>query len=37
MVDEKIVDKNRNREMGNGKMDRENGRMGEDVEMEGEK
>ena len=42
MMDEDTVDRNRNREIGDGetgnrKMDGKNGRMKEDVEMEGEK
>ena len=42
MMDEEMVDGSGNREMekgetGNGKTDREDGRMGEDVEIEGEK
>ena len=42
MMDEETVDRNRNGEIGDGetgnrKMDGENGRMEEDVEMEGEK
>ena len=41
-MDEETVDRNRNREMGDGetgneRMDKENERTGEDVEMEGEK
>ena len=42
IMDEETVDRNRNRKMGdretgNERMDKENGRTGEDVEMEGEK
>ena len=36
-VEKETVDRYGNRETENGKMDGENGRMGEDVEVEGEK